>query len=586
MSNKYSKDPKVKVISLSEFLIESNYLCDLKDNIWSDLAEPEYGVSYRITPTMLIKIHYTLTRANFGTTYAKKLSSITIAYRDADEEKRIFDTHLADLELKKSRARKNSSEIDTSIATLKESINIIDKTICYPGTNITHVKKLSDYIIKTEYKTDVLDLKDKYVVIDVETNGLRYANDDLLSLSIYDPSSGECYNRYLPLDLQPLILTGYINGITPKTLIGASHITQPELDELIDYFDLKNRTILSYSGGQGKFDLNFILHYCKRHGLSGFENFQYENIKNIFMSDYSSSTGQLSKDNLCKALNIDGVTNIHSSFNDCIIEWKLFEKAFVDKLFMLDNFLVKYNPNYIIPVSYLTKYPRLRSLAGIPKLNIQYEVKKVFEFDIPDEIIKKFKKFPTNITGIALEHGINCALNAKRENNIEFLSKNKDNLKIICSLNIDTATTIPICLDENTGELKSLSSNFDDYIVDINSVTNSTIAALGPVFEFIKSNIFTSNNIKSQELIISPDSKVLALCDLSDDKNILEIKAYNIFNKDNLVYDKLITQLYYESNGRNIFTLSLDIHTQKKGSDTPVIDAIIANIYKIIIDKN
>ena len=66
---------------------------------------------------------------------------------------------------------------------------------------------------------------------------------------------------------------------------------------------------------------------------------------------------------------------------------------------------------------------------------------------------------------------------------------------------------------------------------------------------------------------------------MSDDKNILEIKTYNIFNKDNSVYDKLITQLYYESNGRNIFTLSLDIHTQKKGSDTSVIDAIIANIY-------
>ena len=72
-------------------------------------------------------------------------------------------------------------------------------------------------------KERYMQIKD--VVFDVETNGTRKSNDDLLSLSIYDPSTGLCYNRYFPLDLQPLILTGFIHGITDEMLADSTHIT-------------------------------------------------------------------------------------------------------------------------------------------------------------------------------------------------------------------------------------------------------------------------------------------------------------------------------------------------------------------------
>lgn len=41
----------------------------------------------------------------------------------------------------------------------------------------------------------------KYVVLDVETDGLSSLNDDLLSVSLYLPDTGRKYNRFLPLEL-------------------------------------------------------------------------------------------------------------------------------------------------------------------------------------------------------------------------------------------------------------------------------------------------------------------------------------------------------------------------------------------------
>ena len=44
-------------------------------------------------------------------------------------------------------------------------------------------------------------LEKKYVVLDVETNGLSSIKDDLLSISIYKPDDGKIYDRFLPLEL-------------------------------------------------------------------------------------------------------------------------------------------------------------------------------------------------------------------------------------------------------------------------------------------------------------------------------------------------------------------------------------------------
>ena len=140
---------------------------------------------------------------------------------------------------------------------------------------------------------------------------MRTSNDDLLALSIYDPTTGICYNKLFPLDLQPLVLTSWINGIFDNDIKYESHLTQKEVDQIIDFFHLENRTILSFSGGEGSFDFKFLTNYCKRHKLHGFENLNYKNIKSYLPQSYILA-GQITKDNLCLLFNIDGVNNVHS----------------------------------------------------------------------------------------------------------------------------------------------------------------------------------------------------------------------------------------------------------------------------------
>ena len=71
-----------------------------------------------------------------------------------------------------------------------------------------------------------------YVVLDVETNGLKSKEDDLLSVSIYKPDDGREYNRFLPLDLNRDVYTTDINGITKRDLKGKTHLVQEDVDEL------------------------------------------------------------------------------------------------------------------------------------------------------------------------------------------------------------------------------------------------------------------------------------------------------------------------------------------------------------------
>ena len=83
---------------------------------------------------------------------------------------------------------------------------------------------------------------------------------------------------------------------------------------------------------------------------------------------------------------------------------------------------------------------------------------------------------------------------------------------------------------------------------------------LKPLVEYIQHDIFKDDLIFSQELIVNKDAGILALCDLSTSNTILEIKTNNA---DPYAYRY---QLYYESNGRNCFYMTLEWQ-HKKGTN-------------------
>ncbi len=582
-NSKFSKDPKIKLTSIKEFLEKHNYFIDInKSDLWNENKRPSiYSRHYKFTSDKLIYLSYSVKRTCYGTNITEKLEYIQVAIRDGVTEYELLNEHLFELRNYK-KEHKYSKKIDESINNLTRAMKLLPK-FKVPSTPTP--QRFDECIIETGYKTPFESLKNKYVVFDVETNGTRTANDDLLSLSIYDPTTGICYNKLFPLDLQPLVLTSWIHGITDNHLSNSLHFSQSEIDHIIDFFHLNDRTLLSFSGGKGNFDSTFLINYCKRHNLCGFEGLQYENIKSMLPSVGYGFEGQMTKDNLCRLFGIDGVQQVHSSQNDCILEWKLFEKIQDKDLFFIDNHLYNYNDGYIVPISYLSKNPELAKFAKINVPYINAHCTEIYKYKFPKKIVEVIKKFPTNITGIALENGIYAELNIVEQDNFKFLMQNKQNINYIGSLE-SNIKEIPVEIQKD-GTIKSLDSKNDGIIEEVNEITKLVIENLKGTLDYIKTKIFKDEQIVSQELCITDDKKVLALCDLSSQTKVLEIKTKPIplDGAKNIIDDSLVQQLYYESKGRDVYLLSIDIDINLNRKGEPYSKSVSVSIYNVSLIK-
>ena len=380
-----------------------------------------------------------------------------------------------------------------------------------------------------------------YVVLDVETNGLSSLKHDLLSISIYKPDDNKTYDRFLPLELNDFVETYWINGIDENMLADKTPLTQEEFDEVVNDFELDRRTILTY----GSIDEKFIKNYLKRKKIDGFEKLNFYNFKHDIISS-KFSEGNITKDNLCNIYGIDGTRKVHSGLNDCILEWKLFEKMNGNKLIIISNTVNEFNDEYMIPASYLQTYPNFKySIKNYPKIN--YELIPVKSFNIKS---KELEKFDTNISGMTIEHLINTMLEAKDVNDetLLFQAQNRSKLKMIGKLPSLIHTISAIF--NNDGTITAVDKEDEERVKRINEVILAIKKEILPLITYIKNQIFNNEEILSQELVLNENDNVMAKCDLSSNNTILEIKAFN----DNDI-DKFKYQLYYEANGRDIYLL-------------------------------
>ncbi|MCL1847709.1 MAG: exonuclease domain-containing protein [Coriobacteriia bacterium] len=382
----------------------------------------------------------------------------------------------------------------------------------------------------------------EYVVLDVETNGLSSLGDDLLSISVFQPDTGKIFNRFLPLELNPDVYTTHINGIKKEDLKGATPLTQEDVDDLIVEFDLENRTILTY----GTLDEKFIRNYLKRKKLDGFQKLRFFNFKrNVMSSRYSR--GNVSKDNLCNIYGIGNVQGEHTGVNDCLLEWELFKEMDNKKLLVTHDDVYEFNEEYVIPISYLTTYPNCK--YHIPNLpNVSCSAEEIKRFEIVHE---NLKKFPTNFNGLVIEHLINSMLSVEEVESLSYLVENKRKLKYLGKLpsiyedvllNFKPDGTVSAVFEKD----KKAEEELNRFVLILKQ-------DISPLITYIAQDIFCGERIYSQELVVHQDVNVLALCDLSSNSAVLEIKTC-----ESLEVGLFGEQLYYQAKGRPCYVLQVD----------------------------
>lgn len=194
-----------------------------------------------------------------------------------------------------------------------------------------NVKGQCVYIIKNSksnyehcYKSQVAEnlvRENKYVVLDIETTGLKPIADDIIQIAVYD-SEQNYYVRYLPLENQKTNSAVEINGIPDDNLRDKRPLTQDEVDSLIEQFDLDNSIVAIWTSNN-LFDRCFLEAYFSKHNLKGIERITFFNSRKLLDSNGIYML-YAPKDEIARAYGID-TSGSHDALNDARIQHEIVE---------------------------------------------------------------------------------------------------------------------------------------------------------------------------------------------------------------------------------------------------------------------
>lgn len=399
---------------------------------------------------------------------------------------------------------------------------------------------------------EALPIEKKYLMIDVETNGLNAKDDDLLEISIYRPDTNTMFHKYLPLTKQKKVLTGCFNGLTKAKLKDASHLTEKDVEYLIDEFEITQRTLLHY----GTLDAPFLKNYFKEHKLPKRSVLKFFNFKkNIISSRFAASEidGGISKDNLCKMYGIEGVTEIHDCQNDCLLQWELFKRIHDKKILITGKhvYSVPDNSGYLVPSSFLD-YSRIQNILKNPLPNIVVDEEVKARFVMGNCLPSIKKEFGPTAVGMMVEHQLNTLLDADFYDNYLLFAENKHKLVYEGTINVNDDNVIPATFNgDGSLTLHDTDKIPKKKIKKLQNITDKELkklreALMKQFVPCIKKEVFNDKQIYSQEVVINHEDGIISKCDLSNEFGICEIKntQYHIdYHKYQLWYQQHSEQL-------------------------------------------
>ena len=400
----------------------------------------------------------------------------------------------------------------------------------------------------------------QFVVLDIETTGLRSREDDLISLSIFDPEKHLGYTHYFPLEKRKEVpdAAADVNGLSKAFLMehGAAVWTQADVDRVVAVLSLKSKQIITY----GSFDLKFLKMYFAEHKLQGLENLRFFNLKSLVGIPgpyFGVSIG--SKDVLCQILCIQGVSATHSALNDCLLEWELFKKIDWRTLSYRFGYLIAFSDDYLIPASFFHVVKNTSRLSFLEAFDTSFDL--VASFDTKKLAqIKNITFYSALGQGQEMEDALADDLKAIQDDPMadwDFYSDNAQ--KVVRLVNLINYQTVPteeakftesdhLSDEEEERESLDLSKKADKEFQDMKIL-------LQPVADYLRSNVFGQDPIARQELVIRQDLKVFGKCDFSTPKAIVEMKS--LYSKRSLreLSDLYRGQLYVTANNRDCYLL-------------------------------
>ncbi|HJF66576.1 MAG TPA: hypothetical protein K8U77_10760, partial [Slackia equolifaciens] len=204
------------------------------------------------------------------------------------------------------------------------------------------------------------------------------------------------------------------------------------------------------------------------------------------------------------------------------------------------------NPGYILPVSYLATYKNLSRIIERPY--IRCDAEEVFRFEISGEDIKRF---PTNFSGMIVENLVDTMLGAAKVDNMAFLAENAAKNELLGYMPSYYISFTPMSLNDD-GTVTAVREEDKRQEGELNAMISQARSQLIPLVEFIRDEVFHGAPVMSQELVVDNELGILALCDLSTDDAVLEIKTSCCDP------EQYAEQLYYEAKGRAAYLMGME----------------------------